>query len=226
MAKKFRILFHGILLILGAFSGSFCMVVMVQGFSANNAQEIKTGISFPYRVPGTDLVVLALVATEGDVSVDNPELPKFNLASILLRNEGDWASRCEIVLKSGEQVWLFEGTMLPPGSETLILESKRQHYPDTPILSCVGVADCFTPKPIDVELREEDMQSFTVCNTGESEIRELIIYYKTYYKEWNLYGEGIAHECVTTNLQPGEKRLLYPERYAGEYSRILFAAVS
>ena len=227
MSKIIRILFRGILLIVSAFSGCFCMVLMVQGIAVDPVQKIGDEVRFPYRIPGTDIVVLTMVVTDSDVCVDNPHANMFNLASILIKNEGQqWVSQCEISLCTQDNTWCFEATMLPPDSETLVLETNRQSYPQMPILTCKGTAEIFEPAPTEVLFENVDMQSFIVWNTGNAEIKELKIYYKTYYKEWNLYGEGVAFTHTVCNLEPGEKSLVFPRRYAGEYSKILFAEVS
>lgn len=183
--------------------------------------------SFPRMIGGTSLQVLQYGGYEGPYMEDGSNDEVQGVASILLKNTGEQAMMYGIVLlEAGEELQSFQCGVLLPGMTALVLESERK--------LCTGAA----PGRIQATARYEaanrsllpclsvtdvNMGTIQVTNCSPDTLQDFCITYKTGLPDEIVLMGGVCYKTEPMTLEPGESRLVRPDRYASGYSRIVWA---
>ena len=182
----------------------------------------------PAQVPGTALRVLDTVCYEGPSLDTGEDIPIANAMAILVENTGTEHIRTGWVMLTGAgERYLFLARDLPPGSRTILLETGGASWTQEPFDSITGGA---TTAPEDLlaagqlEIRDVDLGSVSVTNLSESTLTDVMLTYKNYLSEADVYQGGIAYGYQIPLLHPGETITISPGHYCAGYSRFVYAA--
>ena len=182
----------------------------------------------PAQVAGTALRVLNTVCYEGPSLDTGEDVPLANALAIMVENTGTEHIRTGWVMLSGAgNRYLFLARDLPPGSRTILLETSGASWTREPFDSLTGGA---TTAPDDLltagqlEIRNVDLGSVSVKNLSESTLTDVMLTYKNYLSEADVYQGGIAYGYQIPLLHPGQSITISPGHYCAGYSRFVYAA--
>lgn len=182
---------------------------------------------FPFDIPGTALTALSLVCYEGTFLEDGGDLEVTEITALMLRNNGDkHIINASVELVQGGNILVFELTHVPVHGEILVLERKKQPYLRIPISECR--ADVHTEDYNGWDdallLTVAGKQELIADNLTERELKNVIVYYKTYYAPGGFYVGGITHSIQMESLDQGEEARLFPHPYISDSSAVVWAA--
>jgi len=219
---KVRIMLHSVLLAMGGICGVILLASLgyyplaENGVSPTAVERVNSEIALPYKISGAELVVRNFVCYEGSEFVSE-------IMAVVLENVGtDWIEFVSVQIEGSGIALDFQASMLPPGSCTLVLDSKNTAYKKIQVTACSATVSYLTmPMAAEVQYEPVDMAGFYLINTGEQQYPRINVYYKAYDEVSGLFLDGLARQETVCDLLPGEKRLVKPEYYAGKYTRIL-----
>ena len=182
-------------------------------------------VTFPYKIPGTTLVVSSIISYEGIYLEDGSDEKIAGVAAILVTNEGKTAIEyTSITLMHKDNTLLFEASVIPAGASVVIQEKNRQDLPECKFSSCTAVAaelPTYSQFGENVKVIENGDGSLTVQNLTDQEIPCVRVFYKFYMREENTYVGGITYNAKVVNLKPNESQVITPSHYAEGYSQVV-----
>lgn len=182
-------------------------------------------ITFPYAIPGTNLVVYTVAGFDGIFLEDGSDEAVSNITAMLVENTGSTGIEYAMITAVREGTTLeFEASAIPGGAAVLIQEKHKTPYQEGEYRSCgADVAELgdFTMSQDLVALDENEDGSLSVTNLTGQAIPCVRIFYKSYMDEESVYVGGITYNAKLTDLEPGECRTVAPSHYAGGYSRVV-----
>ena len=186
-------------------------------------EEVTERISLPHSMPQWGVELEGLLPYDGPYIEDNSNDPVANVAGLILRNTGQTGlSLIVLAVEQGEKTTYFSITWLPPGEAVLALAMERGAYSPDPItgIRVLGIRrQDFSTAPVEVRITPDGWQ---VTNLSDTPLAGLHLRHKLYLQEQNLYFGGIT-QSVWLLLQPGESRLVLPDNYDPERSKIVAA---
>lgn len=183
------------------------------------------GISFPYTIPGTNLVIERLDSYDGIFLEDGSDQSVEGISAMVLTNTGSTGVEYVNITmnQNGEQLQ-YTGTAIPAGSTIVIQESGASSYSTSSYTDCTAnVADMqeFEMSSSQVKVEENEDGSLQVTNlTGET-IPCVRVFYKFAIEEGEIYVGGITYTAKVTELEAGESRQIAPSHYAGGSSEVM-----
>lgn len=181
-------------------------------------------IHLPIPLDGTSLVAEAIVGYEGPFLEDGSDEMLGEVTALLIRNAGDtgveWAW---VVLERGGLTLNFEASCILPGETVLVLERDKKICPEENFSACwARVKTAETDWELEgVTLREIDMGRLEIRNETEQDLDLVLLDYKGYDGEREVYIGGITYRVEIRNLRAGEQREFAVSHYAAGYSRVV-----
>lgn len=194
-------------------------------FDLDDAIDIEDTkyIQFPYKVPGTSLVLTGLKIYDGVFIEDGSNKDVANIPALFVENQGEEDVEYANIRLIGETcTYDFSVTGLEAGTVVAAQEANAQTYTDQNYVSADTVVSDPAPfeKNESVEVIENEDGSLTVTNIGDTEIPAVRIFYKYYYPEQNAYLGGISFTAKIPDLEAGESRTITPSHYQKDSSKI------
>ncbi len=219
---------RGMLLVLAGlflWGGAYGFYRHIQGSQpeAVAAMEAQEGLGFPFGVPGTELVVLAMTDYDGVYLEDGSVEEVTGITAVILENKGTkLLEQARVELRQGDERLSFRLEYLPAGEKILVLEENRKRYLAAPVTGADGHA-VWTQDPIPglVTVRKAREKILMITNPGPLPLNDLILYYKTYDYEQGMFLGGIAYQSTIHHLAPGKTWFAELGYYIPGQSRII-----
>ena len=177
----------------------------------------------PCEISCTALVAESLAVYDGPFFEDGDPREVFNVAALKLRNTGDtMIPYACITVTTTTKSYVFEGYLLLPGSSVLIPEKNAAELTDKEVVSCFGWSTVGQQK-IQYGLCVTEAVDGSVCvaNRSLEDYQGIIMCYKTYLQESQLYIGGKPFELRIPYVSAGETVKITPDYYAPGYSSVL-----
>ncbi len=176
------------------------------------------------RISCTPLVVENMAYYDGVFYEDGSGREVVGVAAVLLRNCSDaTVPFASMVVYTENCRYEFEATMLPPDSTVLIPEMNGALLTEKDIVRCFGWVT--VPKDTPPEgITVTAAQHITVANLSSVTVENLLVYYRTYLREEDVYLGGMSFILKAPAMAPGETVTLFPDCYAPGYSRVVWYA--
>lgn len=189
-------------------------------------KEEKT-ISFPYKIPGTDIKIIGLKGYDGIYLEDGKDKKIDNVIAIEVANESDDILEYgKIVLKSGKNLMEFNISLLPENSSVLVQEAGKTKYHASWKYEIEDTTFAYLDElslledEIDLEINENN--SITVKNRSNQKIPTLRLFYK-YRLDSGEYVGGIAYTAKIEGLNSNDTVTITPSHFVTDGSIILMA---
>lgn len=186
----------------------------------------KTGIKFPHKVSGYDMVIEKLAPYDGLYVEDGSNEKISDVAMLLVRNDGEYPIEyTKISVEYGSESLLFEISALPVGESVVAQEKNGKSIPK-------GIATSGTTLVVQradmqmsdkVSVKDNGDNTLTVTNLTDKTIPTTRIFYKYYMKDENIYVGGVAFTSRITRLAANQSIVIHPSHYSSESSRIVMA---
>jgi len=182
-------------------------------------------ISFPYTIPGTNLVVQQISPYSGYFLEDGSDRSVSNVAAIVLTNNGaENLAFAGIGIAQGEKSYAFSGSQIPAGATVILQEQNAAALTGGDFHSCTAstTAAAASDKAAGrVQVTDNGDNTFDVANiTGET-IPEIKVYFKNYLPGEDVYVGGITYSVTLANVEPGTAATVNSDHYASEYSVVV-----
>lgn len=188
-------------------------------------QEGVQGLTLPYSIPGSNLVVRGIASYDGIYLEDGSDEEISGVTVMLLQNAGDTEVEYASVTVSRDGTQLqFEVSALPAGAMAVVQEQNRTPFQEGTYADCsatVAEIDEFEMSENQVQVEENEDQSLTITNLTDKDIPAVRIFYKFYMEEENAYVGGITYTAKVTNLKAGDSQEIIPSHYLQGSSRII-----
>ncbi len=210
-------------IIIGSLAALFLIAWNTFPVQADTKNE---ALQFPFLIEGTELIAEYFVSYEGDYFEDKSGEFVLNGAALCVYNKGNtYIEFASVFMETYDGVYCFDGTCIPPQTKVVILEKYKAPYPKNPVYFAAGRTTVATEESVLNELRINavDMGKIEVINQSDRELENILLYYKRYDSQWDIYIGGVTYAVSAGKLQAGESAVLFPANYANGYSRVLYA---
>lgn len=196
--------------------------VAVLGTLPQTSETYGQNLVFPYCLE-QNLWLELVTGYEGLYLEDGSMEPVSDVAAILLYNAGsEMLEDVEIILETEDGEMVFTGTYLPPGQRTMILAQEKAVYTNQKIQRAEAKVDIMEKATTDdVAISDWEGAGLKLENVSSHLLRDITVFYKTYYEEWGFYLGGLTYQAYAGSLEPGESIALQLPNYASGYSRVL-----
>lgn len=188
-------------------------------------QEGVQGLTLPYQIPGSSLVVSGVASYDGIYLEDGSDTEISGVTVLLLQNSGDTDIEYATVSVCVDGTDLqFDVSDLPANGTAVVQEKNKTLFQKGTYTDCTAtVAEVtdFEMSEEQVKVKENEDQSLTVTNLTEEDIPAVRVFYKFYMEDKKTYVGGITYMAKITDLKAGESRKITPSHYASGYSRIM-----
>ena len=214
------LLFSGAITGFACFGGNETVFEVIPETAQEGASSER--LSLPHPVAGTSLVAEQLVLYEG-ADLENGTAEVIQVAALMLRNTAQWGvERAVVTLQSENECYIFEAEDIPPGDAVLVLEKNRSAFCPQTFTACFGASvgkeeNWDYSQMLDVEYL--DIKTVTVTNQTDRVLGEIVIHYKNYIEDPEIYVGGNSRIYLIERLEPGQTIYIYPSFYAKGYSR-------
>lgn len=187
------------------------------------------GISFPYAIPGTELVIDSVNRYNGLFLEDGSDSEISDVAAIILKNTGN---RCidyaEITMQGRNEEYLFVVSNLEAKASIVVQEARKspcisQEYDS--VTAEPACSDTFEMAKDQLRIRETSDNQLEVTNLTDQTIPCARIFYKFYLEEEKVYVGGITYVTKVVNLKPGATVLIAPSHFTAGSSRIVMVKI-
>ena len=186
----------------------------------------RVELKFPFLIEGTELIAEYFVCYEGDFFEDRSGEFIMDGAALCVYNRGDTDIEfASIHIETLDGVYCFEGTCIPAHGKVVILEKYKSSYPENPVYFAAGRTMATDKSSVLDELQIEavDLGRIKVANNSDRVLEDILLYYKRYDRQWDIYIGGVTYAISVGSLQMGESIIICPSNYADGYSKILYA---
>lgn len=204
----------------------------ISGYLPESTQEKEEGVktlTFPYQIPGTNLLLLSIGQYTGPFIETGEDVPVSNVMTILVKNTGEKTVEYgEIQLYAGDEIAVFKATVLPPGTSMMVQELNQIPYSKTTsyLYKTAYVSEMEVEKGMEedkVHIQAKDGE-ISVKNLTDETIQQLYICYHSVQKG-GVYRGGITYRVRIDDLKPGETKSVVSNHYYVGYSSILFVDI-
>ena len=191
-------------------------------------QPTRTVITFPYEIPGTDIVIRQFTSYNGYYIEDVSDDEISNVATIVLENKGGDKEFIGVAINQETVSLAFSASDIPSGARVVVQEQTRAAFTGEPCYSCtasyndVGKLEMSEDK---ISITENGDGTFTVKNISDETLSTILVYFKNYLPEENAYVGGVTYRVRITDLPAGASFKASASHYDSEYSRIVKAVV-
>ena len=188
-----------------------------------DAPEIPT-ISFPYTIPETALTILQVSPYSGYYLEDGSGDEIGNVATIVLKNDGGDLAFAGIGIAQGDRHLAFSGSNIPAGATVIMQEQNRAPYAEDLYYSATGTTTAGgLAASAAINITDNGNNTFTVTNTSGELIGSVVISYKSYLPEEDVYVGGITYTVNLQGLEADSSVTVNSSHYVSGYSVILSA---
>ena len=180
----------------------------IAGFDYQNQKNVG-GLTLPYKVEKTDLVIENIGQYTGQFIEDGSDKPVANVLSLLVKNNSNKVVQYgEINIKvNGNKNAVFKITNLPPKTSTLVMESTgkiefnkddKYKYVDS-IQAKLNNMSLMKDK---VQITKQEDGVIGIKNVSGKDLGTVYVYYK-YFQEGGAYLGGITYRVKFENVKAG-----------------------
>lgn len=209
----------GVLLWVGVLSGNPDTSGTQPGTTA------PTVISFPYSIPGTDLVIKAINSYDGVFVEDGSNRQVTGISAMVLVNNGEKdISYADIVLQQGKTELRYKATCIPAGATLVVQEISAAKYVEAEyVLSTVDVSAGTEFGMAEALIKVEEVENGTllITNLTAETISGIHLYYKFAYEMGEIYVGGITYSVQIANLEPGKPQKVTATHFATGFSEVV-----
>ena len=179
--------------------------------------------TLPCSISCTPLVVECLAVYDGPFFEDGNPREVFNVAALQVKNTGNtMIPYTSITVKTRQKKYEFEGYLLLPGTTVLIPEKNATELTDKQIMHCSGWTTVGRQREqYGLCLTQMLDGSIQIANRSNQEYHGIIMYYKTYLRDSEIYVGGKPFEAHIPYVSAGGKVNFLPDYYAPGYSAVL-----
>lgn len=187
--------------------------------------QTSDSLQFPYKIPGTSLVIEQIESYDGIFLEDGSDSDVSGITVIILTNTGSTcAEYAAITLTQGSRTLNFKATGLAAGCTAVVQESSAAAYQTGAYTACT--ADVAELEKLEmsenlVSVTENANGSLTVKNLTNQEIPCVRIFYKFCMDPGSVYVGGITYTARIVNLKAGASQEVTPSHYAAGYSEVI-----
>lgn len=197
---------------------------VVNQLEKQEAEEEKN-ITFPYAIPGTEMVIQKIEPFDGIYLEDGTDEAVSNVTTMLLENKGYTdVEYAEISIKCDGKKLMFEVSVLPGGSSMIVQEKNKAQYKKGTYQECRAEAAETGRLEMSerlVKVTEKGGNSLEITNLSNETIPMVRIFYKYYMKEENVYVGGITYTAKIDDLEKGSTQVVTPKHYLDGDSRVV-----
>lgn len=188
-------------------------------------QEGVQGLTLPYQIPGSSLVVSGVASYDGIYLEDGSDTEISGVTVLLLQNAGETdIEYASVSVRVDGTELAFEASDLPAGSMAVVQEKNKTPFRAGTYTDCTAtVAEVgeFEMSEEQVKVKEQEEQGLVVTNLTEEDIPAVRVFYKFYMEEETTYVGGITYTAKITDLRAGESREITPSHYVSGYSKVM-----
>lgn len=193
--------------------------------SGGDIQETVQGISLPYSIGGSGLVIRSITSYDGTYIEDGSDSDISGVTVIILENTGDTEVEYASITVNREGTELqFEASALPAGGTVVVQEKNRVLFEGGNYTDCsadVAEIEEFDMSSDQIRVDETGDQTLTVTNLTDENIPAVRIFYKFYMKDEDTYVGGITYTAKITGLDANASVEITPSHYLKGSSRIM-----
>lgn len=182
-------------------------------------------ISFPYSIPGTNLVIQKLDSYDGVFLEDGSDRDVTGIAAMVIKNTGSTGVEyAKITLTQGDRELVFTVAGLCSGAQAVVQESSAAAYQKANYQECTAeVAELasFEMSESLVKVTENTDGSLSVTNLTQQTIPCVRVFYKFCLTPGSAYVGGITYTAKLTDLAPGQTQEVTASHYASGYSEVV-----
>lgn len=186
--------------------------------------EMNT-LTFPYAIPGTDLVISQVNSYDGIFLEDGSDQTVTGISVIVLENQGKTGVEyANITLTQNGKQLQYKATALPAGAKIVVQEASAAAYSDDVYTACtadVAQMEIFEMSSSLVKVVENEDGSLSVTNLGTETIPCVRIFYKFAMEKGEIYVGGITYTAKIIQLESGATQQVYLSHYAAGSSEIM-----
>lgn len=188
-------------------------------------KEEEKGITFPYTIPNTELVVNKISDYKGIYVEDGLDTEVQSVSAMLITNVGNTPIEyAEITVKNVNEQWLFKVSTLPSGASAIVQEANGGAYQEFEPLSlqaeCAEI-ESFEMSAEQVNVEETEDGSLRVSNLTNKDIPCVRVFYKFYMQEEDVYVGGITYVSKITDLKANSSCDVNAKHYMPGNSKIM-----
>lgn len=188
-------------------------------------QEGVQGLTLPYNIPGSGLVVRGISSYDGIYLEDGSDENISGVTVMLLQNAGETEVEYASVSVNRDGTPLqFEASALPAGATVVVQEKSRTPFQEGNYTDCsanVAEVNEFGMADEQIQIEETGEQEITVTNLTDQKIPAVRIFYKFYMEDEAAYVGGITYTAKITNLNAGASQTITPSHYLKGSSKIM-----
>ena len=208
---------------------SGAIVSLIPDYNSNSAAQggsvDSNGVTLPYAVEGTDLVITAMGGYTGRFVEDNSDAEVKGVFALVVINKGDSAVKmAKIAMEDNDgHQYTFKLSTLPVGKSLLVMESGKQLY--SPNIKLSGISGSSSTLE-NLSLNEDkvkvsfDGQKLNVKNISDEDFTSVSVRFKT-FTTGNVYLGGITYSVTFNDLKKGEESSSVPAHFFAEQTEIL-----
>lgn len=193
--------------------------------SGGDIQETVQGISLPYSIGGSGLVIRSITSYDGTYIEDGSDSDISGVTVIILENTGDTEVEYASITVNREGTELqFEASALPAGGTVVVQEKNRVLFEGGNYTDCsadVAEIEEFDMSSDQIRVDETGDQTLTVTNLTDENIPAVRIFYKFYMEDEDTYVGGITYTAKITGLDANASVEITPSHYLKGSSRIM-----
>ena len=182
-------------------------------------------VSFPYAIPGTNLVIQSVRSYDGVFLEDGSNREVTGISAMVLQNSGKTAVEyAQITLNQGNSELNYKAVCIPAGATVVIQESNASQYLDSKYTSCsANVAEIATLEMSETLVKIEEVENGTllVTNLTDSAIPCVRVFYKFAFEKGSIYVGGITYTAELEGLEPGQSQKLTANHFAAGSSEVV-----
>lgn len=187
-------------------------------------EPVKT-LSFPYKIPGTSLVIRKLDSYDGPFLEDGSDRDVSGVCAMVVKNAGSKAVEyAKITLTQGDRTLSFTVSGLRAGASTVAQEAKAASYSKEKYNECtaeVAELSSFEMSSDAVKVTENEDGTLNVTNLTQQTIPCVRVFYKFCMTPGSIYVGGITYTAKLTDLAPGQTQQVTASHYASGFSEVI-----
>ena len=182
-------------------------------------------LSFPYAIPGSDLVIEQVNSYDGLFFEDGSDREVSNVTAIALANMGNSCMEyVNITMKCGDTRLRFVGSTLDAGARMVILEADAKTFQNgvySDYTAEFSTVDNLVMSSAQIYVEEDGKGGLLITNLTKEDIPCVRIFYKYYMNDVEVYVGGITYTAKLVDLKAGKSIVVTPSHYYAGFSKVL-----
>ncbi len=191
----------------------------------SSAETEFQGVTFPYAIPDTPLVIETIKSYDGIYLEDGSDIEISGVSAIILRNAGNECVEYVKIQMAGSKTNLsFVASGLEPGASVAVMEAEKapavsQDYDQ--ITAEIAFAAEFERSEEILQVQDTEDGQLEVTNKSNKDIPCVRVFYKFYMEDKQVYVGGITYTTKITNLKAGDSVNVSPSNYSVGSSKVI-----